>query len=308
MLKNKPVLGRGLDALIPHGINNQIEEKISNSSSENESEEQTIKKLPLNKIVPNPFQPRTHFEPEKIEDLKNSILMNGLIQPITVRKLDGIYQLVSGERRYRACKEIGYKEIPAYIIEVLSDEAMLALALIENIQREKLNAIEVAYAYKRLMEECNLTYDEIGEKVGKDRTTIVNSIRLLKLPDNVQESIIKEEITMGHARALINLSDHNTLTDIVDKIKREHLSVRKVEELVKRYLHPDANLKTKKTIVKNTSNLNSGLESVEDLLRKKLATKVVCKQASSGSGYISIEFYSSDELERLIELFHSIES
>lgn len=311
MSKNKIVLGRGLDALIRP--NDFTEMKAApgddNSVIKQQSGYSNFIMIDVDKIEHNPFQPRSIFEPDKMDELKKSILMNGLIQPITVRKHNNQFQLVSGERRLRACRDIGYREIPAYIMEVLTDEAMLAIALIENIQRERLNAIEVALAYKRLMDECKLSYDSIAEKVGKDRTTVVNSIRLLKLPSDVQDAIIKEEITMGHARALINLNNQALLMDLVNKIKTEHLSVRKIEQLVKKYLQSESSTpQSFKPISADKSSRDIAIASVEDILRKIFATKISCKQNINGSGYIQIEFFSKEELERLLELIQSIEN
>lgn len=311
MSKNKIVLGRGLDALIRPNDTSEIKEATheDNSVTNKQDEHSNFIMINVDKIEHNPFQPRSIFEPEKMDELKKSILMNGLIQPITVRRHNNQYQLISGERRLRACRDIGYREIPAYIMEVLTDEAMLAIALIENIQRERLNAIEVALAYKRLMDECKLSYDSIADKVGKDRTTVVNSIRLLKLPTDVQDAIIKEEITMGHARALINLNNHALLMDLVHRIKTEHLSVRKIEQLVKKYLQSENTTpKSFKPIPADKSPNDIAIASVEDVLRKIFATKISCKQNNNGSGYIQIEFFSRDELERLLELIQSIEN
>jgi len=310
MTKSKIVLGRGLDALIrpKENLENKDSSLESNPLKESISHDTKFIMINIEDIEHNPFQPRTIFEPEKMDELKKSILMNGLIQPVTVRLHDGKYQLVSGERRLRACRDIGYREIPAYIIKVLSDEAMLAIALIENIQRERLNAIEIAHAYKRLMDECKLSYDSIAEKVGKDRTTVVNSIRLLKLPLEVQDAIVKEEISMGHARALINLNNPMLLKELVNKIKSEHLSVRKIEQLVKKYIQMDQNNHSIRPVLLERPQKDVGISSVEDNLRKIFATKIICRHNSNGSGYIQIEFYSSDELERLLELLQSIET
>ena len=210
MSKMKTGLGRGLDALMnPQGFKEGEESSVDYSKLNKDDGKQVdvLAKIPVGNVSRNPYQPRAHSDPEAFEELKKSILSNGLIQPITVRRKSLThYELISGERRLKACSEIGMREIPAYIIKVDTEEAMLALALIENIQREELNPIEIATAYKRLMEECHLTQEQIADKVGKDRTTIANTIRLLKLPQEIQDSLIKEEITSGHARALIKLS------------------------------------------------------------------------------------------------------
>ncbi len=219
-------LGKGLDAIFTTDINN-IQENLQVEIDTN-----TITKIDVNLIDPNPFQPRVEFDREALDELKKSILHNGLIQPITVRPYQNRYQLISGERRLRSFKELGYKEIPAYIINVASDEMMLALALIENLQREKLNIIEVAHAYQRLIDECNLTQEQVAEKVGKERSTITNTIRLLKLPKAIQDALANEEITPGHARALLSLENTAQQLELFEKIKTEQLSVRKVEQLV----------------------------------------------------------------------------
>ena len=269
-----------------------------------------LAKISVDFISRNPYQPRTSFNPEAMEELKRSILSNGLIQPITVRRTpDHMYQLISGERRLKACKEIGYKEIPAYIIKVESEELMLALALIENIQREKLNPIEIGMAFRRLMDECHLTQEQIAEKVGKDRTTIANSIRLLKLPQKVQDSLVTGEITSGHARALINLPNKNAQLTILKKILSKNLSVRKVEKMVRDFSLTEKMRDGKKHFQISRKNLaaTADLKDVEDKLRKIFGTKVSCRQKKDGSGEIIIEFYSAVELERLFELFEIID-
>lgn len=311
MSKMKSSLGRGLDALINPNKYTESEEQKSpdytNVKFDDGKQVDILVKIAVDFISSNPYQPRMNFEPEALEELKKSIIANGLIQPITVRRTQGNqYQLVSGERRLRAYKEIGYKEIPAYIIKVESDEIMLALALIENIQREKLNPIEVGRAYKRLMDECHLTQEQIADKVGKDRTTIANSIRLLKLPEQIQKSLVDEIISSGHARALINLPGENFQLYVLDKILKDGLSVRKVENLVKKLITEGIPQK-KSFSIKALKQVNSNLADVEDKLRKIFGTKVQCRQSKEGSGEIIIEFYSNDELERLFELFEIID-
>lgn len=308
MGKLKTGLGRGLDALInPQEETGTQPANYSGLKHDDGKQYNITAKIDINKISPNPFQPRTNFDPEALEELKKSILSNGLIQPITVRRKDeNSYELISGERRLKACKDIGYKEIPAYIIKVDSEEAMLAMALIENIQREKLNPIEIGFAYKRLMEECSLTQEQIAERVGKDRSTIANSVRLLKLPQEVQESLIKEEISSGHARAIINLPREQMQLEVLQKIKGQNLSVRKVERLVKDLLTSEGNNKKRNTFTVKTPVQSSALNDLEDKLRKIFGTKVICRQKQDGSGEITIEYYSNEELERLFELFETI--
>lgn len=312
MSKMKSSLGRGLDALIkPNLIEDKSGEKVtdlSNIKLDDGKQVDILAKIAVDLISPNPFQPRTNFDPAALEELKKSILINGLIQPITVRRIQGNrYQLISGERRLRAFKDIGYKEIPAYIIKVDSDEVLLALALIENIQREHLNPIEVAKAYKRLIDECHLTQEEIADKVGKDRTTIANTIRLLRLPDRIQEALIREEISMGHARALISLPDEQLQLFALEKILKDGLSVRKVEQLAKVISKKSSDSKKSGVVSINSNSFaNIHTNDLEDRLRRIFGTKVVCTQRKDGSGEIKIEFYSNDELERLLELFEII--
>ncbi|MHB9039300.1 MAG: ParB/RepB/Spo0J family partition protein [Melioribacteraceae bacterium] len=306
----KPGLGRGLDALINPQARNTLDKPVAVSGKDLQKDDgisnDVLAKISVNLISPNPYQPRTEFDPQALDELKKSILENGLIQPITVRRVSKEhYELISGERRLRASKEIGLKEIPAYIIHVETKEMMLALSLIENIQREKLNAIEVANAYKRLMDECNLSQEEIAVKVGKDRTTVTNTIRLLKLPGKIQQSLIKNEISSGHARSLINLPDELLQLEILDKIIKQNLSVRNVEELVRKYLNAK-NVKKKKITVPYNDLSSLSQKDLEGKLQGILGTKVICKQKKDGAGELIIEFYSLDELERLFELFEII--
>ncbi len=312
MAKMKSSLGRGLDALINSNKFNEIDEQksidYSNVKFDDGKQFDVLAKIAIDFISPNPFQPRINFDPIALDELKKSIIANGLIQPITVRRVTGNqYQLVSGERRLRAYSEIGYKEIPAYIIKVDSDEIMLALALIENIQRETLNPIEVSKAYKRLMDECHLTQEQIADRVGKDRTTIANSIRLLKLPENIQNCLVDESISAGHARALINLPGEDLQLYALKKILEDNLSVRKVESLVKKLISEGIPHK-KSFAIKPKKMVNSNLNDIEDKLRKIFGTKVQCKQNKSGGGEIIIEYFSNDELERLFELFEIIDN
>jgi len=305
----KTGLGRGLDALMNPQRFKELEDTTAdytNLQNDDGEKNDVLAKISVGNISPNPFQPRTHFDPEAFEELKKSILSNGLIQPITVRrKAPNLYELISGERRLKACIAIGMKEIPAYVIKVDTEEAMLALALIENIQREKLNPIEIGVAYKRLMEECHLTQEQIADKVGKDRTTVANTIRLLKLPQELQDSLIKEEITSGHARALINLPGEELQLEALRRIKENNLSVRKVEQLVKRLMESSEIKKRSVTLTSRTSS-SAEMRNMEDKLQKIFGTKVTCRQKQDGSGEIMIEFYSTDELERLFELFEII--
>ena len=312
MTKIKTGLGRGLDALINPKVKKEVDEPITVSANNLGKDDgksiDILAKIPVKSIFPNPYQPRMEFDKETMDDLKKSILENGLIQPITVRRNgDGGYELISGERRLRACKDIGYKEIPAYIIQVDTKEAMLALSLIENLQRDELNPIEVAMAYKRLMDECNLTQEDIANKVGKDRSTITNSVRLLKLPDEIKKSIILGEISAGHARPLINLPSEIIQLELWEKIKKNQLSVRKVEGIVKKIVDNKYRPIHAKKEAEMSVRDEISLKDIEEKLRNLFGTKVICKQKKSGQGTILIEFYSNEELERLFELFEIIE-
>jgi len=312
MNKIKTGLGRGLDALIkPQDYikNNESEKDFSKVKDDDGKQVDVLAKIAIDFISRNPYQPRFNIDPVSLEELKKSILTNGLIQPITVRRApDHKYQLISGERRLKACKEIGYKEIPAYIIDVDSEELMLALALIENIQREKLNPIEIGSAYKRLMDECRLTQEQIAERVGKDRTTIANNIRLLKLPQKIKDALVQDKISMGHARAIINLENEALQLQLLENIIKKNLSVRKVERLV-RELNDGGTRKIKKSTETDENKAifyTPNLRDIEDKLRATFGTKVTCTQRKDGTGEIKLEFYSRDELERLIELFDII--
>ena len=310
MSKIKTGLGRGLGALInPNFDKDTLTEKVTVSESEIKRDDgesiDILAKIPTSNIVPNPYQPRINFEPGALDELKNSILENGLIQPITVRRVDKHFELISGERRLRASKELGLKDIPAYVIKVDTKEAMLALSLIENVQREDLNPIEIATTYRKLMVECNLSQEEIAIKVGKERSTVTNSMRLLKLPNKIQQSLISGSISAGHARALLSVADERTQLAIFDRIIKEKLSVRNVEKLVK-----DGSTKPKSPKVQQDKSSLDYISnaSIEGKLRGVFGTKVICKQKKDGAGSISIDFYSEDELERLLELFESIEN
>ena len=312
MSKFKTGLGRGLDALIKpqeYIKNTDSNADLSKVKDDDGKQVDVLAKISVEFISRNPYQPRFNIDPVSLEELKKSILTNGLIQPITVRRTpDHKYQLISGERRLKACKDIGFKEIPAYIIDVASEELMLALALIENIQREKLNPIEIGTAFKRLMDECHLTQEQIADRVGKDRTTVANSIRLLKLPQKIQDALIQDKISSGHARALINLENEGLQLQLLENIISKNLSVRKVERLV-RELNEGGARKIKKTTTNEENRAifyTPNLRDIEDKLRVTFGTKVSCVQRKDGSGEVILEFYSRDELERLIELFEII--
>ena len=300
--QKKSVLGRGLSALIPKAPAKEVSVRHDELGADT-GEVGIIARIPIEQIRPNPFQPRTEFDPEALAELTRSIVEKGVIQPITVRRIEGGYQLVTGERRLRAAQNAGLAEIPAYIISVESDEEMLELALIENIQRETLNPIEISHAYKRLIDECHLTQEEVAEKVGKDRTTVTNFIRLLKLPIEIQVGLRKNLISMGHARALINVPTESMQIRLYQKIVDSGISVRKIEQLAKS-TGKSTDGAGRKTPPREVS---ASVQSLEEKLRQTLGTKVNVKEREGGKGEIVIEFYSLDDLDRLLDLFASLE-
>lgn len=297
----KSVLGRGLGALIPKSSPKEMSVRRDHGGADS-TEKGTLANLDIARIRPNPFQPRTDFDKDALEELTRSIVEKGVVQPITVRRADNGYEMIAGERRLRAAQAARLKQIPAYIIEVESDEEMLEMALIENIQREHLNPVEVATGYQRLMQECHLNIEEIAKRVGKERSTVTNFIRLLKLPQKIQEGVRKDLIQMGHARALINLPNEKTQLRLYDKIIEGGLSVRKVEDLVKAFAK-----RAVKHARKAQTESGSNTSSVEEKLRQYLGTKVVLHPKENGRGEIVIEYYSLEDLDRLIELFAAAE-
>lgn len=302
MSKSKFGLGKGLDALIPSMTEPEAKPVSITPTEETRDDGAStgvLAHVEVARITPNPYQPRQEFEPESLHELAASIREKGLVQPITVRRFGNGFQLISGERRVRACQEAGIRFVPAYIRDVKSDEEMLELALIENIQRETLNPIEIAYSYQRLLDEYHYTQEQIAQKVSKNRVTVANMVRLIKLPKDIQESIRKQEISMGHARAIINVPDAGAQLRIWKKTIREGLSVRKVEELAR-----EASKPISQTIQKKTQQLarDGQLESLASKLRAVYGTKVHITTSKQGRGVISFEYYSPDDLERMLEL------
>jgi ParB family transcriptional regulator, chromosome partitioning protein len=232
MAKRTASLGKGLDALLPSSFS--IEPPQENMKVDDGKSVGVIAMVEVQRVRPNPMQPRQDFDREALEDLKKSIKEKGVIQPITVRRTETGYEIIAGERRVRASTELGFESIPAYILDIETDAEMLELALIENVQRENLNPIEVALGYKRLMEECRLTQEEVSKKVGKDRTTITNFMRLLRLPNEIQQSLRRKKLSMGHARAILSISDEQKQQEVFRYITSGDISVRKTEELVKK--------------------------------------------------------------------------
>jgi len=296
--QKKSVLGRGLNALIPK--NPRMEVNVRDGSVGRDTGEMgIIASIDIAKIQPNPFQPRTDFDQESLAELTHSIQEKGVIQPITVRRIDTGYQIISGERRLRATQAAHLRQIPAYIIAVETDEEMLELALIENIQREYLNSMEIANAYQRLIDECHMSQDDIAKRVGKDRSTVTNFIRLLKLPPKIQDGLRKDKISMGHARALIALPNERVQVRLYEKIVDGGLSVRKVEDIVRTVQLP----KKKTGPHRETGGVSASIQSLEERLRQALGTKVKVKTKGSGRGEIIVEYYSLDDFDRLMDLF-----
>ncbi len=291
MKTKKKALGRGLDAILQSPETDITSKDISGNYVVG-----AIANIAVEKIVSNPFQPRDQFDDELLKELAVSIEKQGIIQPITVRKLGyDKYQLISGERRLRASKVAGISEVPCYI-RVANDEQMLEMALVENIHRKDLNAIEIAISYQRLIEECELTHEKLSERISKNRSTITNYLRLLKLPAEIQLALRDDKISMGHARALINVTDPEIQLGILKKIIARDLSVRQVEELVRNFqVLPPV---TKKDPVKLPEFFNS--TAVE--LRDKLGTNVNIRRNNNGKGQIVISFESDQDFSRILAL------
>lgn len=287
-------LGKGLDALIP-SVQTDTKAKSSDSKAEIEKGPETIVKI--TKIEPNREQPRKNFDEDALQELAESIKQFGLLQPILVQDRKTYYEIIAGERRWRAAKLAGLKEVPV-IIRDYTEQEIVEISLIENIQREDLNPIEEALAYKRLLTEFNLKQDEVAERVSKSRTAVTNSMRLLKLSDKVQQMIIDDMISTGHARALITIEDPDEQYAIAQRVFDEKMSVRDIEKLVKNLNKPE---KPKKEIVEDKS-LDIIYQDLEEKLKQKLGTKVAIASKGNGSGKIEIEFYSHDDLDKIVDL------
>lgn len=284
-------LGKGLDSLIPNTIGEAKEKKESKEKVENKNPETMVK---LSMVEPNGEQPRKNFDEDSLLELAESIKQFGLLQPIIVQDRKNHYEIIAGERRWRAAKMAGLKEIPV-IIKNLTNQEIVEISLIENIQREDLNPIEEAQAYKRLLNEFHLKQDEVAERVSKSRTAVTNSMRLLKLCDEVQQMVVNEMITTGHARALLSIEDPEEQYMIAQKVFDEKMSVREVEKLVKNLHKPE---KPKKA---ENKSLEVIYQNIEEKLKESLGTKVSISSKDNGAGKIQIEFYDHDDLDRLME-------
>lgn len=285
-------LGKGLGSLIPEGVLSE-EEKTKLQTHLNE----IFQEVEISKIQFNPYQPRKSFEDKNLDELAESIKANGVIQPITLRKVGNEYQLISGERRIRAALKAGLTKVPAFIINVDEDFRLLEIAIIENIQREDLNPIELANGLKKLSEEFHLTQEEIAKRVGKDRSTITNLIRLLKLPISVQDSLRKGEITTGHAKVLLSLNDDEIIKQVWKKIIEEKLSVRETEKVVGKILEKQ---NQKKEPITKSVKQESNISHFEKEISRILGTKVKIKD-NNNKGKIIIEYYNLDDFQRIIE-------
>lgn len=289
--KQRKVLGRGLSSLIPARPTAVAPAAAAPAPAVID----TPRKLPIDAIQPNPLQPRVVFQADRLEELATSIRSNGIIQPLIVRRHDGQYQLVAGERRWRAARLAGLTEVPVVIQEV-ADPLMLELALIENIQREDLNAIETAHAYERLGRELGLSQEEIGRRTGKDRTSIANTLRLLKLPSEVQLLVAEHRLSMGHARAILGLPTAEQQIELAEKAAAQGLSVRQVEALVQEQTSDRHKAGGRKEAAQDP-NVRAAIEELE----RALGTRVKIVELSEQRGRIEIEYYSQAELDRLFQ-------
>lgn len=285
MATKRKALGRGLGALLPSAP------AAADSSLE----------IPVDRIVPNKYQPRSHFEPESLKDLAQSIKSNGVIQPIVVRKTGAQYQIIAGERRWRAAQLIGLKTVPAVVRDV-SEYRMVEMALIENIQRQDLNPLEEASAYVSLIEDFELTQEELAQRVGKDRSSIANYIRLLKLPMEVKEKIQRQELTMGHARALTSMEKSKEQIELADRIIREQLNVRQTEAMIRNW---KAQTKRPQAVSRETPKKDPNVRAAEAKLQEHFGTRVIIHQDAKEKGKIEIYYQDNGDLIRIYDLILS---
>lgn len=298
--KKKSVLGRGLGALLEsNDTSERNREKQFGATATSGAQAGVVINIPLEQIEVNPFQPRTTFEEESLKELADSIRIHGVIQPITVRKIqNNKFQLIAGERRLRASKLAGKKEVPAYVRSA-SDQESIEIALIENIQREDLNPLEISINYKRLQDECDLTQEQLAERLGKNRSTVTNFLRLLRLPPDVQAGLRDEKITMGHAKALMSIENPISMLSAYKEVVSKGLSVRQTEDLVKDY----SDKPRKKTAVSanKLTEVPFAIRKMQEQLTSSLGTKVLINKTNDGKGEILIRFYNDDDLERLVD-------
>jgi len=298
--QNKELLGKGIRSLLQN-IDTDLKTTAGNLKTDVVEAATNVLRIQVENIFPNPKNPRRDFDENTLNELAASLKQFDMVQPLTVSKLDnGKYQLVAGERRLRAAKIAGLKDVPAYIRQA-NDRELLELALLENLQREDLNAIEIGLSYKRMMDELNYTQEQVAERMGKERSTVTNYIRLLKLPPDIQLAVRNGELSMGHARALINIDTIDKQLYVYDEIKSRQLSVRQTEELVRNLYRSHHT-----TAVKSSANstINNAYKRIEDNLASHFSTKVFIKNSSKGNGSITIEYYSQDELNKILELMN----
>ncbi len=308
MSKQKSALGRGLSALLPDNdekdsaVPSGIESTKLYNFDERIRTAGSISEVDIHSVLPNPYQPREHFDEEALAELSRSIRELGIIQPITVRTAGpNKFELISGERRLKAARMAGLTRIPAYVREA-DTEAMLEMALVENVQREQLNPIEIALGYRRLIDECDLTQEDVALKIGKNRSTVANFLRLLKLPPLIQAGLRDGVLTTGHARALLSIENEDVQRQLMEEIVANDLSVRDVEKRVREALRP---AKKKADTLKEFSGADSiEISRISERIRRVLGTKVNVKPGSNGKGgKIEVEYYSNEDLERIVEFF-----
>lgn len=308
MASKKVALGRGLSAILPSRSENEDQDGGPAVRTDQVSLAGRVAEVDVHRVRANPYQPRSTFDEKALDELAASILQLGVIQPITVRTADEGFELISGERRLRAARRAGLKRIPAFVREADS-EAMIEMAIVENIQREELNPIEVALGYQRLIEECDLTQEQVAQKVGKNRATVANLLRLLRLPPRIQASLRDGRVSVGHARALVTVSDDNFQLELIDTIEKNDLSVREVEDRVRKWREREERDAASKGGPKMPKPAEHGQNNRDSLqvreytsqLRSLLSTRVKIRRKSSG-GQIEIEYYSDEDLERIVEL------
>jgi ParB family chromosome partitioning protein len=295
--QNKDALGKGIRSLLQN-IDSDLKNAAGNLKKDVAETVVAIARIPVDQIEPNPRQPRHDFDEQALQELASSIKLHDIVQPITVSLMaGGKYRLISGERRWRASKIAGLVDVPAYIRQA-NDQELLELALLENLQREDLNAVEIALSYKRMMEELNHTQEQVAERMGKERSTVANYIRLLKLPPDIQVAVRKNEISMGHARALINVDTVDKQLFIYNEIRSRSLSVRQTEDLVRKMYKSGTAAGVKESV---KSSLPPAYKKIEDNLATHFSTKVRLNHNKNGHGAISIEYYSIQELNKILD-------
>lgn len=303
MATKKRGLGQGIDSLIPNKVNVNKEAETTKINTDSEKKETDGILVNINKVEPNREQPRKNFDEDSLVDLSESIKQVGVLQPLLVLDKKDYYEIIAGERRWRAAKLAGLKEVPVRIMN-LTDQEVVEISLVENIQRENLNPIEEAFAYKRLLTEFNLKQDEVAERVSKSRTAVTNSMRLLKLDERVQQMVIDDMITTGHARALLGIEDAEKQYTTAQKIFDENLSVRETEKLVKK-IQKNKDVPEEKKKVSDPA-MEAIYHDLEEKMKSILGTKVAINKKDDQKGKIEIEYYSMDELDRIIDLIRTI--